>query len=542
MDAQPIYRFGTCVVDPHLRQVRVNGVSADGQPKAFDLLLYLIRNRNRVVDKDELLAELWPGVVVSESALAQALRKARAMVNDDGSRQHVIKTIQRRGFRFVADLADERTAGPEPTTSAPSVPEASAAVLPFADMSPDGDQEYFCDGMTEEIISALTRTPGLKVPARTSVFALKSSTHDVREIGRMLGVATVLEGSVRKSGDRLRVTAQLIDARTGFHLWSERWDRGLEDMLTIQDEIAERIADAVNPGARSRKGIRESTADEFCRRGLAYVHRFSQRSQRFAQELFRQALALDPDNARTWAGLAISQVLVYRYSAATDERRDDAVRAARRAVELDPQSPDAWTAEGAAVTICCDFADAAAAFERAIELDPEHFEAHYYYARACTEMGRLEEAAKLYERAAQLRPDDYQALLFASQTYRYLDLHDQEREIEARLLVAARHAVEDDPTDARALSLTICALVSARLEVEAREWLARAIALEPDEPHVLYNCACGWVHLGEPEKALDLLERIDFSAMSNKSWMDHDKDLDPLRKQPRFKALMARAR
>jgi len=519
----------------------VDGVVADAQPKAFDLLLYLLRNRDRVIDKDELLEQLWPGVVVSESALTQALRKARAMIGDDGNRQESIRTIQRRGFRFVADVAVESGAA-QPSDTQQPVPEASAAVLPFADMSPNRDQEYFCDGMTEEIITALTRTPGLKVPARTSVFALKGTAHDVREIGRMLGVNTVLEGSVRKYGERLRVTAQLIDARTGYHIWSERWDRGLEDMLMLQDEIAERIAAAVKPGARPPGNLPQPSAEEFCRRGLVYVHRFSRRSQWFAQELFHQALALDPSNARAWSGLAISEVLVYRYSAATEERRDEAIRAANRAIELDAASPDAWTAKGAAATICCDFEDAKEAFERAIELDPDHFEAHYYFGRACTENGRHEAAARLYERAAALRPMDYQALLFAKQAYRFLDIPERAKELEPRIVVAAEHALREDPTDARALSLTACALQATGRESEAHAWLNRAIALEPDEPHVLYNSACAFVHLGEPGKALDLLERIDFSAMANKSWMDNDRDLDPLRGEPRFRALMQRAR
>ncbi len=541
IDHQSKYRFGRCVVDPRLRQIRVDDVVTDAQPKAFDLLLYLLQHRDRVVDKDELLDKLWPGVVVSESALTQALRKARAMIGDDGNRQESIRTIQRRGFRFVADVEEAPDAAPDASPE-PAVPEASAAVLPFADMSPSRDQEYFCDGMTEEIITALTRTPGLMVPARTSVFALKGTAYDVREIGRMLGVATVLEGSVRRYGERLRVTAQLIDARTGYHLWSERWDRGLEDMLALQDEIAERIAEAVKPNARPAASLPEPSAEEFCRRGLVWVHRFSRRAQRFAQELFRQALALDPANARAWSGLALSEVLVYRYSAATEERRGDAVRAAARAVELDAGSPDAWTAKGAAATICLDFDEATEAFSRALELDPDHFEAHYYFGRACTEFGQPEAAARLYERAAALRPMDYQALLFAKQAFRFLGREDKAKAMEARVLTAAEQALREDPTDARALSLTACVLKSAGREREARAWLERAIVLEPDEPHVLYNCACGFLQLGETAKALDLLERIDFSAMANKSWMDHDRDLDPLRNDPRFRALMERAR
>jgi len=540
MDTQTRYRFGRCSVDTGLKQVLLDGRPVETQPKAFDLLIYLLRHRDRVVDKDELLAALWPGVVVSDSALNQALRKARAMVGDDGTQQRVIRTMQRRGFRFVADVEEIGEREPGTRTDAPR--EASVAVLPFADMSPERDQEYFCDGMTEEVITAMTRTPALKVAARTSVFAFKHRADDVREIGRRLGVASVLEGSVRKSGDRLRVTAQLIDAKSGFHLWSERWDRGVEDMLAIQDEIAERIAEALRTGTPARPDVARSPAEEFCRRGLSYVHRFGTRAQRFAQELFHQALAVEPGYSRAWAGLALSEVLLYRYSDATDERRERALAAARRAVELDSGSADAWTAKGAATTICCDFASAAAAFERAIELAPRHFEAHYYYGRACSEAGEFAKALEHYELAAAERPDDYQSLYFAALSCRSLGLQDREREIERRLIAAAQRAIEADPTDARALSIASCAFLGIGKPETTREWLERSRALEPDEPYVVYNLACGYARLGEHEKALDLLEQLDVGRMANRSWIDNDRDLDPLREHPRFKALRARAR
>ena len=227
MNIPSVYRFAGCEVDSALRQVRCKGVAAEPQPKALDLLLYLIAHRDRVVDKDELLDKIWPGVIVTESALTQALRKARAMVGDDGERQAVIRTIQRRGFRFVADLDDSRGVAAQAAAAAPAAAAATSdpvAVLPFADMSPARDQEYFCDGMAEEVINALAQA-GQRVVARTSSFAFKNRPDDVREIARKLGVTLLLEGSVRKAGERLRVTAQLIDAGSGFHVWSRTWDR-----------------------------------------------------------------------------------------------------------------------------------------------------------------------------------------------------------------------------------------------------------------------------------------------------------------------------
>lgn len=539
MAVERVYRFNEVELDAGRRHVRLRGAPAEAQPKVFDLLLYLIEHRDRVVDKDELLERIWPGTVVSESALTQALRKARALVGDDGERQAVIRTVQRRGFRFVAQLADSEAPATRPETPAQSV-----AVLPFADMSPERDQEYFCDGMAEEIINELTRSTRstrLRVAARTSSFAWKQRAADVREIGTALGVATVLEGSVRKAGERLRVTAQLIDATTGFHLWSDRWDRPLGDMFSIQDEIASGVARALRSPAETAAPAPVS-AEELYRRGLVYLHRFSQRSQRFAMDLFRQALALDPKLGRAWAGLAGSHVLLYRYATATEEHRAAAASCAARAIELEPGAPESWVAQGGAHTLHGDYERALAAFARAVELGPALFEAHYYYGRACYETGRYAQAAALFERASTLRPDDYQALVFAAQSYHSLGEPERARDARRRQLLAAERALGADPTDTRALVLSIASLVEAGRVEDARAWMSRVVALDPDEPNTHYNIACAYLWLGETDNALASLERIDLSSMANRAWMEHDDELDPLRGHPRFEALMARAR
>ena len=546
MNDPAIYRFANCEVDPARRQVRIDKLTVEAQPKALDVLLYLIRNRDRVVDKDELLSQLWPGVVVSESALTQALRKARAMVGDDGDRQSVIRTIQRRGFRFVALMEnDELTTLPESPAHTATAVQTSVAVLPFTDMSAARDQEYFCDGMSEEIINALTRN-GLNVVARTSTFTYKNQPVDIREIGRKLGAAAILEGSVRKSGERLRVVANLVDAGSGLHRWSESWDRHLADMFAIQDEIAQLIAVAMRERVTRSAPITPTTtpvtAEELYRRGLAYQRRYSQRNQRFALELFNQAIARDPQLALAWAAIAISQVLLYRHAIATEERRTAAVQAASRAVELDPNASEAWTAMGAVATICGNFVDAEQAFETAVRLGPESFDAHYYYGRTASEMGWFDKAAALYERAAAIDADDYQALQFAGQVYQSLGQIERAVDAKRRALAAAERAAALDPTDARALTLGAEGLIHAGRVAEARTWIERACTLEPEESTIHYNAACVCVVLGEHERALQLLETIDLGAMSARGWLEHDSGLNPLRHHPRFKAIMARAR
>jgi adenylate cyclase len=536
--ADAIYRFGACEVRPRLRQVRLSGKAIEAQPKAFDLLVYLIENRDRVVDKDELLENLWPGTVVSESALTQVVKKARSLAGDDGDRQAVIRTVQRRGFRFVGELSTVEPAAPAQARPAVvKATEPSVAVLPFVDMSPEHDQEYFCDGMAEEIINELTHVPGLRVAARTSTFAFKNRADDVRDIGRRLGVQSVLEGSVRLGGDRLRVTAQLIDAETGFHLWSERWDRRREDMLAIQAEIAQLIAAALR---RPRDAIATPgtfTADDLCRRGFAYLHRWGKRSQRFAMDLFKQALAIDPKSARAWAGDALSHAVLYRTG--HDKHREDAQAAAARAIELDPTLAEAWAARCAAASIHHDFAAADAAYQRAIACDPTLFEAHYYYGHACIEVGDYEKAAALYERAAELRPSDYQALVFARQAYKALGRYEDERSAALRQLATAERALAADPSDARALSLSAGSLIVAGRGDEARAWSRRACELEPDEHYVHYNAACAFAMLGETEEALSALERgTEGNQLCRPAWVEHDEDLASLRDHPRFIALL----
>jgi len=427
-------------------------------------------------------------------------------------------------------------------TEAPSI-----AVLPFLDMSQERDQEYFCEGMAEEILNALTRIEGLSVAARTSSFRFKGRPEDVRIVARELGVNTVLEGSVRKAGDRLRVTAQLVNAADGYHLWSERYDRALADVFAIQDEIATKIAEALELRLtrRDRDAIHGRTtgviqAYDYYLRGRHAVHQFGKRAMQYAIQMFEKAIAIDPEYAPAHAGLTLANATMYMVYDADARVCTAAERASARAIELDPDSAEAHTTRGIVELMTNRFDAAEQAFERAIALDPRSFDALYYYAQSCATRGNHARAAEYYEKAAKVRPEDYQALLISAQSYRSLGQPEAERSAAERGLARAKRTLELNPDDVRALYLGAVALCKIGRVTEGREWAERALALEPDEPSVLYNVACYYTRAGEHERAIDLLERAVLPGSANRVWIEHDSDLDELRDLPRFKAYMER--
>lgn len=565
------YRFANVLLDADRREIRVDGKPVDLQPKAFDLLHYLIRHRDRVVDREELMETLWPGRVVTDDSLTQALRRVRRVIGDDGTRQEVIRTVQRRGFRFVAALSlggrdqitTDRTAqtataatstmaqGPgseRHTHAAQTGTGTSLAVLPFLDLSPARDQRYFCDGMAEELANALGRVPGLRIAARTSAFAFREAAVEAPEIARRLGVDSLVEGSVRRAGDQLRVTAKLVDA-DGFQAWAGTWDRALTDVFAVQEEIARQVVEALNSGVASpvavtMRPVRGTSIEAYdlYLRGLGSLHKFGRRSQRFALRMFGEAIELDPDYAPAWAGVAISRLLLYSYSEASEENRLGAIEAAGRAVALDPQSAEAQVAAANAAMLSNDMAAADTGFRRAQSLDPGLFQAWYYHARCCASRGDHEQAVELYERAAAVRPDDYDALVLAAQSYTSLGQTGDARNAYLRSLANAERALHLQPEDVRVIALCASSHIVVGRPDEARRWVERALALEPDEPYVNYCAACTFGLLGETDRALDCLERVGVEKMANANWMDHDSSLDPLRGHPRFETLRKRAR
>ena len=424
----------------------------------------------------------------------------------------------------------------------------SLGVLPFADLSPARDQEYFCDGLADELIDALSRVRGLRVASRTSSFQFKGTAIDVREVGRRLGVRAVLEGSVRKAGDRLRVTVQVTDVANGFSLSSQRYDRALADVFAIQEDLAEKVVAAlkVTLSEGERRVLERPTTDlrayDLYLRARGFFSQFRVEAMVSARELFRRAIEVDPLFAHALTGLAGACAWLYQWRGREPERLEEALAASAQALALRPDLAESHSARGYALSLAGQVEEAERQFRIATSLNPRLFEAHYLYARACLEQGRLADAARLFERAADVRPEDFASRALLSLALRGLGQEERARQAgQDAVAVAARH-LERTPDDVRALYMTGILLI--RLDEPARglEYLERALALDPSDGGTLYNVACGYALAGRSDQALDVLERAIDLAVTNLDWIAHDPDWESLRDHPRFRALLDRLR
>jgi adenylate cyclase len=422
---------------------------------------------------------------------------------------------------------------------------ASIAVLPFTDMSREKDQEYFCEGMAEEIINALSRLKGLRVASRTSAFQFRKTAADSREIGRRLRVGTLLEGSVRRAENRLRIAVQLTDAESGYQLWSGCYEREMRDIFAVQDEIAQNIVQtlrltltAEERGALQKAPTTDVQAYDYYLRGRKFYYLFSRRDVEFAIQLFSQAVELDPAYVLAHAGLADCWSYTYLFGERTETARQHADAASLRAVELDPESAQAQASRGIALALYHRDEEAEKAFEAAIRLDPNLFEAHYFYARHSFAGGDPQKALRLYEQAMRVRPEDYQSPLLVGQIYDDLGRPQDARASRERGVRIAEEHLKLNPNDARAVYMAANGLAALGERQRAREWAQRALAMKPDEPMVLYNVACIYALLGLVEEAIDCLEKAARNNLVQKGWLEHDSNLDPLRTHPRFPSLL----
>ncbi len=423
--------------------------------------------------------------------------------------------------------------------------EKSVAVLYFENLSGAKEDEYFRDGMTEDIITELSKIGQLRVFPRAEILVYRDKPITAPQVGQELNAAYVLGGSLRRAGDRLRITAQLVETRTRHSVWAERYDRKMEDVFAIQDEIAQSIAKALKVmlTEKEKRAIEKAPtahvqAYDYYLRGRQFFHGQRRKGFEFARQMFARAIVIDPGYARAYAGVADCCSFLYMYWDTTEDNLKEADTASRKAIELDPESAEAHASRGLAVYLHKKYDEAEKEFETAIRLDPKLFEAYYFFARARFQQGRLAEAAQLFEHASGVKPEDYQAPVLLGMVYTGLSRIPDAQEAYRRGAQMAERHLELHPDDARALYLGAGAWCQLGERDRSREWARRALAMDPEEPSVLYNVACVYALLGKAEECIDCLEKVMERGHWYRGWAEKDSDLNSVRDHPRFQALL----
>jgi len=495
-------------------------------------------------------------LVIVLVALGLPLAAVVAWAADDGSVTAIDlpaaaprSTGEAKERRRVAHASTGSSGVTPPTTrvSADETSQRSIAVLPFVNLSGDPENEYFSDGISEEILNLLTKLQQLRVSSRTSSFAFKGKKVDIPAVAQRLNVGTVLEGSVRRAGDRVRITAQLIETATDSHLWSETYDREFKDVFAIQDDIASSIVAAlrVTLTPKERRAIQSvATADpqayDYYLCGRRYFYSWTKRNFQNALRMYRLAVERDPNYALAYAGISDAHIFLYRWSGASPENLELAERASLRAVELDDECAEAHTSRGIVLFNSRRYVEAESEFERAMQLNPALFDAAHFYGRSSFAQGKFERAAQLFERAFELNPADFVSMGQLVMALRRLGRTEEKLNAYRRLIAAARKHLELNPDDARALYYSATAYAALGERDKAVEWAERALSADPDEPVVAYNVASTYAELGNLDRVIELLDRAVTLGYGNRAWLEQDSDFDLVRGDPRFQAILAR--
>ncbi|MGD8613730.1 MAG: tetratricopeptide repeat protein [Desulfobacterales bacterium] len=421
----------------------------------------------------------------------------------------------------------------------------SIAVLAFEDLSPQKDQEYFCDGIAEEIINNLAQMEGIKVVSRTSSFAYKNNPEDIRIIGKNLDVQTVLEGSVRKAEDHLRITTQLIDVADGCHLWSQQFDRKTADIFDIQVEIARNISRTlkIKLSDKEKHDIKKVptqniAAYDFYLRGRQFFYRHKRQYMQHAIDMFSRAIGRDPDYAHAYAGKADCHSYSYYFFGGSQADLEQAAKNSETALKLDPKLAEAHAARGLALSLIRKYEEAERAFENAIELNPNLFEAYYFYASTCFLQGKFETAIKLFKQAGRVNPVDYQATAYLALLYQMTGQTDKMTPVLQETLQKIERRLALNPDDSRAIYLGAGAWARLGDQAKAMEWIKRLAATERDEPHLLYGIACIYSMTGKTEESIYYLNKAVEAGFAYRLYLEKDGDFDPVRSHPGYQTLI----
>ena len=482
------YVFEDFSFDTDRRELRRGAEVVSVTPQVFDLLDYLIRHRERVVSKDDLINAVWNGRIVSDAAITTRLNATRGVIGDSGEEQRLIKTLPRKGFRFIGvvqelDGLEAAAESPQPALPLPDRP--SIAVLPFQNMSGDFNQDYFADGVVDDIITALSRFKFLFVIARNSSFTYKGRAVDIKQVGRELGVRYILEGSVRKVAERVRIAGQLIDASTGAHVWADRFEGDLGDVFALQDEITTNVIAAIRPKlleAEIEHAVRrpnDLSAYDLYLRAMPPYYSMTAEGAAEAIRLLKRALEIDPRYSVA-ASLAVTchiLKLIHGWSADPQAEVGEVMRLSQLVLSIDENDPETLSAVGfAKAYVSGDFAAAIEMVDRAVALNPSSSIAWSYRGVTSVVAGRNEDAVQSLERAIRLSPLD--PMLYTLQAFMAFACINLRRFDDA--VAAAEKALRQKESFMLPHRCLVAALAHLGRDLEAKQAAVRLLEHEPD--------------------------------------------------------------
>jgi adenylate cyclase len=454
-------------------------------------------------------------------------------------------------FRSLAKALEAKLGTPTPPVNAGSDrhigPQVSICVLPFANMSGDPEQEYFSDGITEDIITDLGKVSALAIVSRNLAFSFKGATGGVSEIGRQTKASHVLVGSVRKAGERVRITAQLIDASNDAQVWGDRYDRDLKDIFALQDEISKAIVAALKltllPEEKEALEQRSTTNAEAYKLYLM-ARQFwlldNERNNEIVIRICKHVVGLDPNYAQAWATMALAQWNLFWRA---DLAFTDLEHPASRALALGPHLPDSHAAIAAAHRSKGEFLEGLEAADRAVKLEPNSYVANRVAGLCCMGLRRYDDAIRYFEVAVNAMESDFTAAVFVVQSYQAKHDKSRTRTAAARAMTRIEKIVSDEPGHSRAIGLGVYILAILGEKERAIEWATRARLIDPENANLHYNLACAMATLGECDRALTILEGVsDRSSPGMLSWIEADSDLDPIRADPRYQPMIDKAK